>query len=149
MERKTAGGLEARWSGDVPRWGGPILQPQSTPSSQSRSLQETDPMTRTVASLFSSEELASAAVGRLEQVGIPTADIDIWSSPHNLAPLLEDAGVSRAEAYAFVEGVVQGGTVVIVSCPPEVASQVAGILKAEGAPGEQPVLQPSEPREAL
>jgi hypothetical protein len=113
-------------------------------------LQETDPMTRTVASLFSSEELASAAVVRLEQVGIPRADIDVWSSPHNLAPLLEDAGVSRAEAHAFVEGVVRGGAVVIVSCPPELASQVVGMLNAEGAPGEQAVSQPSEaPRGAL
>jgi hypothetical protein len=60
--------------------------------------------------------------------------------------------VSRAEAYAFVEGVVQGGTVVIVSCPPELAGQVAAILNEEGvpAPKEQPVSQPSEgPREAL
>jgi hypothetical protein len=96
-------------------------------------LQEIDPMTKTVTSLFPSEQRAAAAASRLEQVGLPRDGIDIWSTPHNLAPLLEDAGVSRADAYAYAEGVVQGGTVVIVQCEAAAVDRVVGILDQEGA----------------
>src|SRR4051812_28385121 len=70
-------------------------------------------MMKTVTSLFQSEQHAAAAVSRLGQAGIRKAGIDTWSTPHNLAPLLEDEGVSRSDASAYVEGVLRGGTLVI------------------------------------
>ena len=73
-------------------------------------------MTKTVTSLFHSEHHATTAANRLKQAGIPADAIDIWTTPHNLPPLLEDLGVSRADAYAYQEGVIRGGTVVIVRC---------------------------------
>ena len=89
-------------------------------------------MTKTVTSLFHSERHANAAATRLTQAGIPADDIDIWTTPHNLAPLLEDLGVSRSDAYAYAEGVVRGGTVVIVKCPASRVDEVVGILDQEG-----------------
>ncbi|PVE21783.1 hypothetical protein DC522_24805 [Microvirga sp. KLBC 81] len=89
-------------------------------------------MTKTVTSLFHSEQHAMEAARRLEQAGIPGDRIDIWSTPHNLAPLLEDAGVSRSDAYAYVEGVLRGGSIVIVSCADHEAGRVGGILDHEG-----------------
>ena len=80
-------------------------------------------MSRTVTSVFDSEQHATAAASRLELAGIPRADIDIWSTPHNLAPLLMDAGVTRSDAYALVERVVGGGSVVIVSCAADKVGQ--------------------------
>jgi hypothetical protein len=74
-------------------------------------------MMKTVTSLFQSEQHATAAVSHLEQAGIRKAGIDIWSTPHNLAPLLEDAGVSRSDAAAYVEGVLRGGNLVDPSQP--------------------------------
>lgn len=89
-------------------------------------------MTKTVTSLFHSEHHATAAANSLKRAGIPADDIDIWTTPHNLAPLLEDLGVSRSDAYAYAEGVIRGGTVVIVKCDaPEVGTAV-GILDQEG-----------------
>jgi hypothetical protein len=96
-------------------------------------LQEIDRMTRTVTSLFHTEQHAMAAVGRLEQVGVPREDIDVWSTPHNLAPLLEDMGVSRSDAYAYADGVVRGGSVLIVKCGDDAVDQVASILDHERA----------------
>jgi hypothetical protein len=87
---------------------------------------------KTVASLFHSELHALAAANRLEQAGISRDHIDIWSTPHNLAPLLEDDGLSRADAYAYAEGVTRGGTVVIVKCGPKHLDQVVSILDQEG-----------------
>ncbi len=87
---------------------------------------------KTVASLFHSELHAIAAANRLEQAGIPRDHIDIWSTPHNLAPLLEDDGLSRADAYAYAEGVTRGGSVIIVKCGATHIDQVVGILDQEG-----------------
>ncbi|MBF9196224.1 hypothetical protein [Microvirga terrestris] len=116
-------------------------------------------MTKIVTSLFHTEQHAIAAADRLEQAGIPRAAIDIWSTPHNLAPLLEDDGVSRSDAYAYVEGVVRGGSVVIVKCDDAKVGQIVSILdqegvldldeqravwRAEGWEGDQATAQPSE-----
>ncbi|MDF2688879.1 MAG: hypothetical protein K0Q80_1844 [Microvirga sp.] len=87
---------------------------------------------KTVTSIFSNELQALAAAKRLEQVGISRDHIDIWSTPHNLAPLLEDDGLSRADAYAYAEGVTRGGTVVIVKCGTKHIDQVVSILDQEG-----------------
>ncbi|MBQ0821761.1 hypothetical protein KBI52_16335 [Microvirga sp. HBU67558] len=89
-------------------------------------------MTKTVTSLFHSEHHATTAVNRLKQAGIPADDLDIWTTPHNLAPLLEDLGVSRADAHAYAEGVVRGGTVVIVRCQAPEVGKVVEILDQEG-----------------
>lgn len=89
-------------------------------------------MTKTVTSLFHSEHHAAAAANRLKQAGIPADDIDIWTTPHNLAPLLEDLGVTRSDAYAYAEGVVRGGTVVIAKCDAPKVDEVVGILDQEG-----------------
>lgn len=89
-------------------------------------------MTKTVTSLFHSAQHAADAANRLAQAGIPRDAIDIWSTPHNLAPLLEDLGVSRADAYAYAEGVARGGSVVIVKCNGEAVGRVVGILDQEG-----------------
>jgi hypothetical protein len=89
-------------------------------------------MTKTVTSLFQSEQLATAAASRLKQAGIPGDAIHIWSTPHNLAPLLEDKGVSRSDAHAYAEGVIRGGSVVIVSCGDHHVAQVVSILDHEG-----------------
>jgi hypothetical protein len=89
-------------------------------------------MMKTVTSLFQTEQHATAAVTHLEQAGIPKAGIDIWSTPHNLAPLLEDAGVSRHDAQAYVEGVLSGGTLVIVRCSDDEVGTAVGILDREG-----------------
>ncbi len=88
-------------------------------------------MSKTVTSLFQSEQLATAAASHLKQAGIPRDAIDIWSTPHNLAPLLEDKGVSRSDAHAYVEGVIRGGSVVIVSCGDHHVDQVVSILDHE------------------
>ena len=89
-------------------------------------------MTKTVTSLFHSEQHANDAATRLKQAGIPADKIDIWTTPHNLAPLLEDLGVSRSDAHAYAEGVIRGGTVVIVKCDPSEVGTVVGILDQEG-----------------
>ena len=89
-------------------------------------------MTKTVTSLFHSEQHATEVAGLLQQAGIPKDAIDIWTTPHNLAPLLEDLGVSRSDAYAYVEGVLRGGTVVIVKCDAAKVGPVVGILYQEG-----------------
>lgn len=89
-------------------------------------------MTKVVTSLFHNGQHAATAANRLEQAGIPKDGIDIWSAPINLAPLLEDSGVSRTDANAYVEGVLQGGSVVIVNCADEKVGQVVRILDDEG-----------------
>jgi hypothetical protein len=89
-------------------------------------------MTKTVTSLFQSEQHATAAASRLKQAGIPDDAIEIWSTPHNLAPVLEDAGVSRDDANAYVEGVIRGGSAVIVSCTDDQVRQAVSILDHEG-----------------
>jgi hypothetical protein len=95
-------------------------------------LQEIDPMTKTVTSLFHTEQHATAAADQLKQAGMSRATIDIWSTPHNLAPLLEDEGVSRSDAYAYVEGVMRGGSVIIVKCNDDEVDRIVGILDREG-----------------
>jgi hypothetical protein len=95
-------------------------------------LQEFDPMTKTVTSLFHSDQHAATAANRVAQAGIPRDAIDIWSTPHNLAPLLEDDGLSRADAYAYAEGVLRGGSVVIVKCDTKDVEHVVSILDQEG-----------------
>jgi hypothetical protein len=89
-------------------------------------------MTETVTSLFHSEQHALAAAASLETAGIPRDKIDIWSTPHNLATLLQDGGVSRSDAHAYAEGVIRGGTVIIVSCDRSEVDQVVAILDREG-----------------
>lgn len=89
-------------------------------------------MTKTVTALFHNGQHATTAASRLEQAGIPKDRIDIWSAPINLAPVLEDAGVSRSDAHAYVEGVRRGGSVVIVSCADDEVDQVVTILDDEG-----------------
>lgn len=89
-------------------------------------------MTKTVTSLFHSGQHAAIAASRLEQAGIPKDGIDIWSAPINLAPLLEDAGVSRADAHAYAEDVRHGGSVVIVRCTDDKVGQAVRILDDEG-----------------
>ncbi len=89
-------------------------------------------MTKTVTSLFQTEQHATDAATRLEQAGIPKTAIDIWSTPHNLAPLLEDEGLSRHDAYAYAEGVIRGGSVIIVKCDEPEVAKIVGILDQEG-----------------
>ncbi len=89
-------------------------------------------MTKTVTSLFHSAQHAEDAANRLAQAGIPRDAIDIWSTPHNLAPLLEDLGVSRTDAHAYAEGVLRGGSVVIVKCDGAAVRQAVEILDQEG-----------------
>ena len=89
-------------------------------------------MTKTVTSLFHSEHHATTAANSLKQAGIPAEAIDIWTTPHNLPPLLEDLGVSRTDAHAYTEGVIRGGTLVIVKCDPSEVGTVVGILDQEG-----------------
>ena len=52
--------------------------------------------------------------------------------PTQPSPLLEDEGVSRSDAHAYAEGVMRGGTVIIVSCADHEIDQVVGILGNEG-----------------
>lgn len=89
-------------------------------------------MTKTVTSLFQTEHHATAAATHLEQAGIPKGEISIWTTPHNLASLLQDEGVSRADAHAYAEGVIRGGTVVIVKCGDAEVDRVVGILDRDG-----------------
>ncbi|WP_201859151.1 hypothetical protein [Microvirga soli] len=89
-------------------------------------------MTKIVTSLFHTEQHAVAAADRLEQAGIPRGAIDIWSTPHNLAPLLEDDGVSRSDAYAYVEGIIRGGSVIIVKCDDAEVDRIVSILDQDG-----------------
>lgn len=89
-------------------------------------------MTKTVTSLFHSEQHAAAAMNRLEQVGIPKGSIDIWSTPHNLVPVLEDAGVSASDAHAYTEGVRRGGSLVIVHCNDDQVDRAVSVLDREG-----------------
>jgi hypothetical protein len=95
-------------------------------------LQEIDPMTKIITSLFHAEHHATAAADHLVRAGIPRDAIDIWSTPHNLAPLLEDDGVSRADAYAYVEGVIRGGSVILVKCDDAEVDRIVSILDREG-----------------
>jgi hypothetical protein len=103
-------------------------------------------MMKTVTSLFQSEQHAAAAVSHLEQAGIRKAGIDTWSTPHNLAPLLADEGVSRSDAHAYVEGVLRGGTLVIVRCPDDEVDEAVRVLDREGVLDleEQQTSWPSE-----
>lgn len=87
---------------------------------------------KTITSLFHSGQHAATAASRLEQAGIPKDGIDIWSVPINLAPVLGDAGVSRADTQTYVEGVLQGGSVIIVSCADDEVDRVVHILDDEG-----------------
>ncbi|MBA1157608.1 hypothetical protein [Microvirga mediterraneensis] len=103
-----------------------------TPERIAQPLKGIDPMTKTVTSLFHGEHHANDAASRLKQAGIPANAIDIWTTPHNLAPLLEDLGVSRSDAHAYAEGVIRGGTVVIVKCDASEVGTVVGILDQEG-----------------
>jgi hypothetical protein len=89
-------------------------------------------MTKTVTSLFQTEQHATAAATHLEQAGLSRDKIDIWTTPHNLASLLQDEGVSRADAHAYAEGVIRGGTVIIVKCSDAEVGEVVDILDREG-----------------
>lgn len=103
-------------------------------------------MTKTVTSLFHDGRYAEYAASRLEQAGIPRDGIDIWSIPINLAPVLADAGVPRADVQAYVEGVLHGDTVVIVSCADDMVERAVRILNEESMRDleEQRALAPQE-----
>lgn len=89
-------------------------------------------MTKTVTALFHSEPHATAAASLLDQAGISRDAISIWSTPHNLASFLEDEGFSRADAHVYAEGVLRGGSMVIVECDEGEVDQVVRILDREG-----------------
>ncbi|MET0429754.1 MAG: hypothetical protein ABW026_14815 [Microvirga sp.] len=89
-------------------------------------------MTKTITALFHSEQHASDAASHLEQAGVARSAIDIWSTPHNLAPLLEDLGVQRTEAEAYAEGVRRGGSVVIVKDEGAAVDRIITVLDREG-----------------
>lgn len=89
-------------------------------------------MTKTVSALFHSEPHAEAAARHLEEAGISRDAISIWSTPHNLASFLEDEGFSRADAHAYAEGVLRGGSMVIVECADAEVDPIVGILDQEG-----------------
>ena len=91
-------------------------------------------MTKTVTCLFDSEQHATDAVRDLERVGIAPSDCELWSTPHNLNSMLEDGGVGHATAHAYVEGVIRGGTVLIVTCDDDEVAKVVDILDREGIP---------------
>jgi hypothetical protein len=97
-------------------------------------LQEIAPMTKTVTCLFDSEQHATAVARELERVGIAPGDCEIWSTPHNLDSVLEDGGVSYATAHAYVDAVISGGTVLIVTCGDDEVAKVVEILDREGIP---------------
>lgn len=89
-------------------------------------------MAKTITALFGSEQHAAAAADHLLQAGIPRDEIDIWSTPHNLAPLLEDDGVSRLDAHAYAEGVRRGCSLVIVKSAGRIG-QIVHILDQDGS----------------
>jgi hypothetical protein len=111
-------------------------------------LQEIAPMTKTVTCLFDSEQHARAAAKELEGVGIAPGDCEIWSTPHNLDSVLEDGGVAYATAHAYVDGVIRGGTVLIVTCDDGEVAAVVDILNREGTPiteAEERAEEPAPP----
>jgi hypothetical protein len=89
-------------------------------------------MTKTITALFHTEQHAADAAGHLEQAGVARSAIDIWSTPHNLAPLLEDLGVQRTDAQAYAEGVRRGGSVIIVKDEGPAVDRIISILDREG-----------------
>jgi uncharacterized protein (TIGR02271 family) len=90
-------------------------------------------MTKTVTCLYQDQEKAAAIVSRLEQAGIASGDIDVYSNASdNLVDDLEDAGVPRSDAHAYAEGVRRGGSLVAVECDDDEVDRVIGILDGEG-----------------
>jgi hypothetical protein len=89
-------------------------------------------MTKTITALFHTEQHAIDAANHLEQAGIAKSAIDIWSTPHNLAPLLEDLGVARTDAHAYAEGVQRGASVVIVKDEGPAVDRIIAVLDREG-----------------
>jgi hypothetical protein len=110
-----------------------------------KDLQEIAPMTKTVTCLFDSEQHATAAARELEGVGIAPGDCEIWSTPHNLDSVLEDGGVAYATAHAYVDGVIRGGTVLIVTCDDGKVATVVDILDREDIPVTGATERPEEP----
>jgi hypothetical protein len=89
-------------------------------------------MTKTITALFQTEQHATDAANHLEQAGVARSAIDIWSTPHNLPSLLEDLGVQRTEAHAYAEGVMRGGSVIIVKDEGVAVDRIITILDREG-----------------
>jgi uncharacterized protein (TIGR02271 family) len=90
-------------------------------------------MTKTVTCLYQDQEKAAAIVSRLEQAGIASGDIDVYSDASDtLIDDLEDAGVPRSDAHAYAEGVRRGGSLVAVECDDDEVDRVIGILDDEG-----------------
>ena len=90
-------------------------------------------MTKTVTCLYQDQEKAAAIVSRLEQAGIASGDIDVYSNAADtLIDDLEDAGVPRSDAHAYAEGVRRGGSLVTVECDEDEVDRVIGILDGEG-----------------
>jgi len=90
-------------------------------------------MTKTVTCLYQDQEKAAAIVSRLEQAGIASRDIDVYSDASDtLIDDLGDAGVPRSDAHAYAEGVRRGGSLVAVECDDDEVDRVIGILDDEG-----------------
>jgi hypothetical protein len=104
-------------------------------------------MAKTVTSLFQSETQASAVVRRLEEAGVASQEICVFtqgsnqrgwesgsgydnglSGPDQVANYLERIGVSSSDARALAEGVRHGHALVVVRCDDHEADPVVSIL---------------------
>ena len=102
-------------------------------------------MAKTVTSLFQSETQASAVVRRLEEAGVASREICVFtqrgsnqesgsgydnesSGPDQVADYLERNGVPRSDARAFAEGVRRGHAIVVVRCDDQEVDRVVSIL---------------------
>jgi uncharacterized protein (TIGR02271 family) len=90
-------------------------------------------MTKTVTCLYQDQQTAAAIVSRLEQADIARSDIAVYSDASgNLTDDLENAGVPRADAHAYAEGVRRGGSLVAVECDDDEVDRVFSILDDKG-----------------
>src|SRR5918993_727085 len=104
-------------------------------------------MAKTVTSLFQSETQASAMVRRLEEAGVASQEICLFtqpsstrgwesgsgydnglSGPDQVADYLERNGVPSSDARAFAEGLRRGHALVVVRCDDHEADPVVSIL---------------------
>src|SRR5215213_6337132 len=108
-------------------------------------------MGKTVISLFQSEAEASGVVRRLEELGISSGDIRVFThgatnrsgpsdrasgeglrGPDQVAEYLERENVPRDDARAYAEGVRRGHALVAVRCDDDQVDEVVRILDNEG-----------------
>lgn len=104
-------------------------------------------MAKTITSLFESESQASSIVRRLEESGVPSGEICVftqggsdrtWESgtgydnglqgPDRVVNFLERNGVPSSDARAYGEGVRRGHALVAVRCDDDEVDQVVSIL---------------------